>query len=69
MPFCELVSHTQDFAYLPLSVGWDMIVNSQQNLKNLKNLKVVDIGPGIHFVQGDNPHLIGTEIAGWYALL
>ena len=66
MPFCELVSHTQDFAYLPLSVGWDMIVNSQQNLKNLK---VVDIGLGIHFVQGDNPHLIGTEIAGWYALL
>ncbi len=63
MPFCELVSHTQDFACIPLSVGWDMIVNSQQNLK------VVDIGLGIHFVQGDNPHLIGTEIAGWYALL
>ena len=66
MPFCELVSHTQDFAYRPLSVGWDMIVNSQQNLKNLK---VVDIGLGIHCVQGDNPHLIGTEIVGWYALL
>ena len=63
MPFCESVSHTQDFACIPLSVGWDMIVNSQQNLK------VVDIGPGIHFVPGDNPHLIGTEIAGWYALL
>ena len=66
MPFCESVSHTQDFACIPLSVGWDMIVNSQQNLKNLK---VVDIGLGIHCVQGDNPHLIRTEIAGWYALL
>ncbi len=63
MPFCELVSHTQDFACIPLSVGWDMIVNSQQNPK------VVVIGLGIHFVQGDNPHLIGTEIASWYALL
>ncbi len=35
--------------------------------QNLKNLKVVDIGPGIHFVQEDNPHLIGTELANWYA--
>ncbi len=34
--------------------------------QNLSNLKVVDIGPGIHFVQEDNPHLIGTELANWY---
>ena len=31
--------------------------------QNLSNLKVVDLGPGIHFVQEDNPHLIGTELA------
>jgi haloalkane dehalogenase len=34
--------------------------------QNLKNLKVVDIGEGIHFVQEDNPHLIGEELAKWY---
>ncbi len=34
--------------------------------KNLKNLEVVDIGAGIHFVQEDNPHLIGEELAKWY---
>lgn len=33
---------------------------------NLKNLKVIDIGEGIHFVQEDNPHLIGEETAKWY---
>ncbi len=33
---------------------------------NLKNLKVVNIGPGVHYVQEDNPHLIGSEIAKWY---
>jgi haloalkane dehalogenase len=34
---------------------------------HLKNLTVVDVGPGIHFVQEDNPHLIGSELAKWYA--
>lgn len=34
--------------------------------QNLKNLKTVDIGQGIHFIQEDNPHLIGEEIAQWY---
>ena len=34
--------------------------------QNLKNLKVVDIGEGLHFFQEDNPHLIGTELAKWY---
>ncbi len=33
--------------------------------QNLKNLKTVDIGPGIHFVQEDNPHRIGLELANW----
>ncbi len=34
-------------------------------IKNLKNLSTVDIGPGIHFLQEDNPHLIGRELASW----
>jgi haloalkane dehalogenase len=34
--------------------------------QNLKNLKLVDIGEGIHFLQEDNPHLIGEELASWY---
>jgi len=33
---------------------------------NLKNIKMVDIGRGIHYVQEDNPHQIGEEIASWY---
>ena len=37
--------------------------------QNLPNLQVVDIGPGIHFVQEDNPHLIGTALAKWYTHL
>lgn len=34
--------------------------------KNIPNLKTVDIGKGIHFIQEDNPHLIGSELAKWY---
>lgn len=37
--------------------------------ENLPNLTTVDIGPGIHFVQEDNPHLIGEELATWYQTL
>ena len=37
--------------------------------KNFPNTKMVDIGEGIHFVQEDNPHLIGKEIADWYQKL
>ncbi len=36
---------------------------------NLLNLKTVDIGPGIHYLQEDNPHQIGTELAAWYQTL
>ena len=32
----------------------------------LPNIKMVDIGKGIHFIQEDNPHLIGSEVAKWY---
>ncbi|MBL6751939.1 MAG: haloalkane dehalogenase [Nevskia sp.] len=31
----------------------------------LQNCQTVDIGPGIHYLQEDNPHLIGREIAAW----
>jgi len=34
--------------------------------QNMKNLKTVDIGSGIHFLQEDNPHLIGSELANWH---
>jgi haloalkane dehalogenase len=34
--------------------------------QNLKNLKSVDIGQGIHYLQEDNPHLIGEELLKWY---
>ena len=34
--------------------------------ERLKNLKTVDVGKGIHFLQEDNPHLIGSELAMWY---
>jgi len=37
--------------------------------QNMKNLTVVDIGEGIHFLQEDNPHLIGEELAKWYQAL
>lgn len=34
--------------------------------QKLKNLKTIDIGNGIHYLQEDNPHLIGSELAKWY---
>ena len=34
--------------------------------KNLKNLKTINTGQGIHFLQEDNPHKIGSELANWY---
>jgi haloalkane dehalogenase len=37
--------------------------------ENLKNLKTVDIGNGIHYLQEDNPKMIGTELLNWYKSL
>ena len=37
--------------------------------EHLSHLTVVDIGPGKHFVQEDNPHGIGTALANWYRRL
>jgi haloalkane dehalogenase len=36
---------------------------------HLKNLKTVSIGPGRHYLQEDNPHLIGPELEAWYRTL
>ena len=33
---------------------------------NMRNLKTVEIGPGAHFVQEDQPHAIGEAVAAWY---
>lgn len=37
--------------------------------KAYRNLETVDIGPGIHYLQEDNPHLIGEKLAEWYQKL
>ena len=34
--------------------------------QNLKNLKTVHVGPGIHYIQEDNPHGIGEAISEWF---
>lgn len=34
--------------------------------EHLPNLETVDIGAGIHYLQEDNPHKIGKELARWY---
>ncbi len=35
---------------------------------NYRNLTVVDIGEGLHFVQEDHPARIGRELSTWYAI-
>jgi haloalkane dehalogenase len=37
--------------------------------ENLPNLQTVDIGEGLHFIQEDNPQMIGTELSKWYLSL
>lgn len=37
--------------------------------ESFPNLETVDIGEGIHFIQEDNPHLIGEKLAEWYQAL
>jgi haloalkane dehalogenase len=33
---------------------------------NLQHFQAVNIGPGIHFHQEDNPDAVGRELASWY---
>jgi haloalkane dehalogenase len=35
--------------------------------ENMKNLKSIDLGEGLHFIQEDYPHEIGAGIAEWYS--
>jgi len=58
----KLCFHAQPGAILRVE-GVDSIKD------NLPNIKMVDIGKGIHFIQEDNPHLIGSELAEWYRTL
>lgn len=58
----KLLFYATPGALLPqLVVDW-----CQQNLKKLSS---VNIGQGLHYLQEDNPHLIGSEIANWYKTL
>jgi haloalkane dehalogenase len=34
--------------------------------RNFSNLKSVDVGEGLHFIQEDCPHQIGEELAKWF---
>jgi haloalkane dehalogenase len=33
--------------------------------EGMKNLKMIDLGEGLHFIQEDYPHEIGEEIVKW----
>lgn len=37
--------------------------------QNFKNIKTINIVPGIHYLQEDNPGLIGSELAQWHTSL
>ncbi|MFK8182416.1 MAG: haloalkane dehalogenase [Phormidesmis sp.] len=32
---------------------------------NVKNMESISIGPGLHFIQEDNPHAIGEGLSAW----
>ena len=34
---------------------------------NLRNIAVISLGPGLHFLQEDHPDSIGRSVAGWIA--
>ncbi|MDY8138413.1 haloalkane dehalogenase [Aquimarina sp. 2201CG5-10] len=38
-------------------------------IENIPNLEVVNIGKGTHFIQEDNPELIGSKLKEWVAKL
>lgn len=42
----------------------------EENVKyikaNFSNLTSIDVGEGLHYIQEDNPHMIGENIAKWY---
>ncbi len=34
--------------------------------ESMKNIKMIDLGEGLHFIQEDHPHEIGAGISEWY---
>jgi len=48
----------------PGVIGNEMAVQWAED--NLLNLETVHIGPGLHFIQEDNPDAIGEAISDWY---
>lgn len=57
-PIPKLLLHAQPGAATPPSmVEWAK--------RSLPNLATVDLGAGLHFLQEENPHRIGEEIASW----
>jgi haloalkane dehalogenase len=36
---------------------------------HLPHVRAVYIGAGVHYLQEDNPHTIGQELAAWYGSL
>lgn len=44
----------------------DMVAWCREHIQSLTS---VDIGPGLHFVQEDQPHAIGRALRAWYANL
>ncbi len=40
---------------------------AQRYAHEFPNCRAVDIGPGLHYLQEDNPDLIGRELAAWLA--
>ena len=57
-PLPKLLLWAEPGAIMRNLVGWCE--------ENLPNLKSVNIGAGVHFVQEDRPHEIGEAIAEWY---
>ncbi len=56
-PLPKLLLYAQPGAIMRNLVDWCR--------ESIANLKTVDIGPGVHFVQEDRPHEIGEAIAAW----
>ena len=53
----KLLLYAQPGAILRNLVGWCR--------ENITNLKTVEVGPGVHFLQEDDPHGIGEAIGAW----
>jgi haloalkane dehalogenase len=58
-PLPKLLLHAQPGAIMRNLLGWCE--------DNIANLKSVDVGAGVHFLQEDTPHEIGEAIRKWLA--